>query len=257
MRICSLASGSRGNCIYIETPKTNLLIDAGISVKSIYAKCIQCDIDILKINAILVTHEHSDHISGLGALSRDLNIPVYCHPKTRAAINDSQKDFNYAGDNDNYELGFDIEGVTVKPFRTPHDAEYSCGYRIEFDGASIAVATDLGLVNNGVFNNLVNADIVMLESNHNVDMLKSCGYPRFLVNRILGNNGHLSNELCAAAVRKLYERGTRKFILGHLSEKSNLSELAYQATNSELREVDCGEFVLKVAEQNVPSGFVE
>ncbi len=253
MRICSLGSGSKGNCIYINVEGEGIVIDNGLSCRELKNRMNSIGLDLSDINHILITHDHSDHIKGVGILARETGSMVYAHPQCYKAIMGRVGDVNYCGDNENYENGFKIGNVLIKPFRTPHDAAYSVGYRIEGEGKSFALATDLGVVTDSILKHLMNTDITIIESNHDIEMLKKGNYPDMLKRRIMSNRGHLANMETAKAVTKLAE-SSKRFLLAHLSEDNNLKELAYNETNNVLKKLGVtNEITLDVLDQYKPS----
>lgn len=254
MRICSLGSGSKGNCIYINVEGEGIVIDNGLTCKELDSRMKSVGLELCDIKHILVTHDHSDHIKGIGTLARKINATIYAHPQCFDVIKGRLGDVDYCGDNDNYENGFNIGGVYIKPFRTPHDATYSVGYRIEGEGKSFALATDLGVVTDSILKHLSNTDLTIIESNHDIQMLKKGSYPTQLKFRILSNRGHLANIETAKAVETLAPT-CKRFLLAHLSEDNNLKELAYKETSTALARIGAttGDIMLDVLDQYVPS----
>lgn len=237
MRMCSIASGSSGNCIYVGSDDTHLLIDTGISRKRIEEGLRQLEIKGEELDGILITHEHSDHIQGLGVFSRKYEIPVYATPGTIEGIQ------SYSG------LGRLPEGllhpihtdepfllgdVTVSPFAISHDASEPSGYRLECGGKSVAVATDLGKYDDYTVEHLKNLDAVLLEANHDIHMLEVGGYPYYLKQRILGDKGHLSNELSGRLLCDILHDDLKHIVLGHLSKENNYAKLAYETVKLEV-----------------------
>lgn len=228
MTFCPLFSGSSGNALFVQAGRTRVLIDAGKPGKTITEALGSIGVEPQTLDAILITHEHSDHIAGAGVMARRYRLPVYATVETWAAMDakvgaiptnlrrtfDKKQDF-YLGD-----LG-------VVPFAIPHDAADPVGYRLWCGGVSIATATDLGHFSKAVGQAVAGSSLVLLESNHDPDMLKrNPYYSAYLKQRILSNRGHLSNEACADALLQLVESGVRNVILGHLSGENNLPELA-------------------------------
>lgn len=254
MRICSLGSGSKGNCIYINVEGQSIVIDNGLSCRELKNRMQNVGLDICEIKHILVTHDHIDHIKGIGALSRQTGAMVYAHPKCFNAIVGKVGEINYCGNNDNYENGFKIGDIFIKPFRTPHDATYSVGYRIEGEGKAFALATDLGVVTEGVMKHLNATDLTIIESNHDIEMLKKGSYPEQLKHRILGGRGHLANVEAAKAIEKL-AHNSKRFLLAHLSEDNNLKELAFSESAKALKKIGAtsGDILLNVLDQYIPS----
>jgi phosphoribosyl 1,2-cyclic phosphodiesterase len=235
-RFCPLFSGSTGNSYYIGSATDGILIDAGRSAKQILEMLKACDIDPAKIRAIFVTHEHSDHVSGLRVLASRLKIPVYASSGTLDAlkkmgcVNDKIESFVIP------ETGIEAAGMKVSPFPIPHDSAECSGYRIDLpDGRKIALSTDLGYLSEEVRNSLEGSDLVVLESNHDVRMLENGPYPYVLKRRILSKTGHLSNDDCAAELEYLVRNGSTRFVLAHLSRENNTPELAFQTSLCSLR----------------------
>lgn len=254
MRICSLGSGSKGNCIYINVEGEGIVIDNGLSYRELKNRMQNVGLEISDIKHILITHDHSDHIKGIGTLARTTDAIVYAHPTCFKAISGRVGDINYCGDNNNYENGFKIGEVLIKPFRTPHDAAYSVGYRIEGEGKVFALATDLGVVTDSIIKHLTGTDLTILESNHDINMLKKGSYPEQLKRRILSNRGHLSNIETAMAVTKIAPT-SKRLLLAHLSEDNNLKELAYRETETALKRLGatCSDVSLDILDQYIPS----
>ncbi|MFW5648956.1 MAG: MBL fold metallo-hydrolase [Candidatus Alkaliphilus sp. MAG34] len=224
---CSLASGSSGNCHLINDGKNSILIDAGLSGRRIENKLKRIDIDPKSLTAILVSHEHSDHICGVGVLSRRYNIPIYANKGTWDGMNtkigeikeSNIKYFNSAED-------FNIKDFNIRPYNIPHDANEPVGFSIRKDKIKISIVTDLGYIDENIIEQAEDSDLVVLESNHDVEMLKVCRYPYFLKRRILSNTGHLSNEAAGNAIVDLVNKNVGSILLGHLSKENNFPELA-------------------------------
>ena len=232
---CSLSSGSSGNCIYIENGGTSILIDAGISLRAISKALAGIGADIRNVRAVFVTHEHSDHIRGLPVLTSRYDIPIYASPGTVAGIitetDISPERLRELTTGCCEEVG----GLCVSSFGTSHDSRESVGYRIHTSGGyDLAVATDLGYVDESVMDGLYACRLVMLESNHDVGMLRNGRYPYFLKRRILSDRGHLSNDECAAVLPELVRGGAEHFVLAHLSRDNNIPELAVETSVSQL-----------------------
>lgn len=233
IEFCSLFSSSSGNCTLIGDGKTRILIDAGVSAKKISIALSDREIDPATLSGIFVTHEHSDHTNGIRVLCTKHNIPVYATEGTLIGMKNIVNGKYPTDVIGNQGLG--IGDMHIKPFPTPHDSLESCGYTIEFsDGRKIAVATDIGHMTDTVKENLLGCELVMLESNHDIGMLKNGAYPYYLKRRILSDVGHLCNEACAETAVELIKEGTKHLYLGHLSEENNLPQLAYQTTFSAL-----------------------
>ena len=233
MTIKVFASGSGGNCALVSERDSHLLIDAGISMRRVQQSLQQAGLEIRDIGGVLITHEHSDHVSGLRMLLRRHPLPLYA-PHTVAArlcgmIPDAEETMHVV------PVGavFRVEGFRVRAFHTPHDTDESVGYRIEGRSA-FALATDMGHVTDEVVDGLLGADTVLIESNHDPELLCAGSYPLSLKRRILSDRGHLSNADCAKLAERLCEAGTKTVILGHLSRENNRPALALAETERAL-----------------------
>lgn len=235
MKFCSLVSSSKGNAVLVSDGKANILIDCGISKRRTAEGLERAGISPCDVDAILVTHEHSDHIGGVGVMSRGYDIPVYANMETWDAMERSLGRID-AKNRKCFEMGqqFEVNGVGIAPFAIPHDAARPVGYSLFTNGLKLSVATDMGHVDEQVVASICGSDIVLLEANHDVEMLKNGRYPPMLKRRILGKYGHLSNEMSAQIAVRLLQKGTRAILLGHLSEENNLPDLAYGAVKDAL-----------------------
>lgn len=225
MRICNLASGSSGNCTYIESANAKILIDCGKPFPYIFNTLNEIGVDPASLDAILITHEHSDHIKGVDKLSKTYNIPIYAHMYLSEVLSFQLKVpkelLNF------YDSDFDLMDLHIQPFPLPHDSKYCVGYRISEDDAVVSICTDLGHFSDDTFEAIKSSALVYLEANYDPEMLMSYpNYPHFLKRRINGPNGHLSNLNCAKAIEKLVMSGTRLVVLSHISEHSNTTNLA-------------------------------
>lgn len=250
-RFCPLFSGSSGNSIYIGNSDGGILVDIGKSAKQTEAALFNIGVDPDSIDAVFVTHEHSDHISGVRVFASKHHTKVFGTSGTLAALEENGTCNGKFPFEVIPECGAEAGSLLVTPFKTSHDSRESCGYKIDCsDSRKIAVATDLGEMTDTVMNAILGCDLVLLESNHDVMMLQNGPYPYPLKQRILGKRGHLSNESCAETAVKLIESGTTRLFLGHLSRENNMPELAFQTTYAALCE--CGakedtDYILKVA----------
>ena len=233
MEVAVFASGSSGNCLLISDHGTNILLDAGISMRRTEEALSQVGCSLRDVDGVLITHEHSDHISGLKMLLKHYHLPVYA-PRTVASrlwamLPESDGCLNIVGTGELFRVG----SCKLSAFHTPHDSAESVGYRIEGSGV-FALATDMGHVTEEIRLGLLGADTVLIESNHDEEMLRYGPYPPYLKKRILSDRGHLSNENCALLARELAENGTRAIILGHLSRENNTPEKALSACRAAL-----------------------
>ncbi len=253
-RLATLFSSSSGNCVLISNSDTNILIDAGVSASKIIRSLGELSLDICEIDAILVTHEHSDHIAGVGTLSRNYNIPVYANSATMAEIISSSEDlYERSIRIINQGTSFTVRSMEVTPFSIPHDAADPVGYTIFTEDKRISVATDTGHITKAMLMNMSRSDSVLIESNHDVDMVKNGKYPYVLKKRILSDTGHLSNDKAAWLSTQLAMWGTKKIMLGHLSENNNTLEKAFETTKRLLEENNFKinqDVILKVAMKN-------
>jgi len=239
LQILTLASGSQGNAILIKSGKRSLLIDFGISLRKFKIRLSELDEELNSLDAIFLSHEHSDHIRGLQHLSGKIHAPVFATEGTWDRLSWLNWDAK-----ERFKCGEKIRlnGFDVQAFRVPHDAEEPVGFVIEAEGKRLGIATDLGSVNGLVRERLKGVELVILESNHDPEMLLSGPYPWDLKQRILGRKGHLSNQDCASLLTELQHYGLNKAVLAHLSEENNTPELAY-STSRELLEPNIDLFV--------------
>ncbi len=237
MRMCSIASGSSGNCIYVGSDNTHLLVDTGISKKRIEEGLKHLEIKGEELDGILVTHEHSDHIQGLGVFSRKYEVPIYATEGTIEGIKASSS-LGKMPEGLLHPIvvdeSFTIGDIMVDPFEISHDARQPSAYRMECNGRSAAVATDLGMYNEYIVKKLKGLDAILLEANHDVHMLEVGGYPYPLKRRILGDKGHLSNELSGMLLCDILHNGLKHIVLGHLSKENNYARLAYETVKLEV-----------------------
>lgn len=257
--ICTLASGSKGNCTYIKCGGTAIIVDEGLTVKELKLRAALRGIDLEKVSSVLVTHEHSDHIKGVEQFSKEFGAKVYM-PLTCFETMRSRGEMISAYEHiDGFEAGFDIGDIHIVPFRLPHDARYTVGYRITDGKTDIAIATDLGFVSDNTLSKLSGCKAVILESNHDKLMLEKGRYPYPLKVRIASKNGHLSNADSAAVASQLVASGAERLLLAHLSEDNNTPELAFEATKEQLDKhgIREGEDVLlDIAYQYRPSEII-
>jgi phosphoribosyl 1,2-cyclic phosphodiesterase len=261
MKFAVLASGSSGNCIFVESGDQKILIDAGISNRAIGQKLAKIDITKEQINSLLITHEHSDHVKGVDVLARhNSHIRIYANEQTWSA---GDKYFNRVPDDQKKffinQKKFDIGDLCITPFSISHDAKDPVGYQIDDGKHKLVVATDLGTITKGVYEHLIDADAIILESNHDKNMLINGPYPYFLKTRISSSKGHLANDIAAKLLSKIICRKTQAVVLAHLSEKNNTPNIAYETSYLKLN--GCGlrptkDFELEVATQDEVSRII-
>ena len=253
--LCALYSGSTGNSYFIGSKSAGVLVDIGRSAKQTTNILKRCAVDPLAVCGILITHEHSDHVSGLRVFASRYNIPVFASAGTLGALRSMRildGSFPAYTLEDTLELG----GMQITAFRTPHDCAESCGYRIRTaDGKTVTVATDLGYITPEIEENLLGADLAVLESNHDIGMLRTGPYPYALKRRILSDCGHLSNVACAEMLPTLFENGTKHFMLAHLSRENNTPDIARQTAvcGLQMAGIEDG-YILDVAPIENPDG---
>lgn len=238
-RVCPLFSGSSGNSYYIGSKKAGVLVDVGRTAKQIDNMLNACDIEPTAIKGILITHEHSDHVKGLRVFAKRHSLPVFATAGTFGAISDNLDGIK------TYILGgeLDIADMKVNYFHTSHDAAEPVGYRIKTaDDRIVTVSTDTGYISEEIENSILGADFAIIESNHDVEMLRNNRtYPYILKQRIFSNTGHLSNDTCAGILPRMAKSGTTRFLLAHLSRDNNSRQIAVKTALAAL----------------IKSGFVE
>jgi len=260
LKFCPLFSGSDGNCTFVGTDNTNILIDAGGSGKQILSALETIGVDPKDIDALIVTHEHTDHVKGAGVISRKLDIPIYATDGTWYAmsiggISPSNMKVISSGE------PFVINDMVFTPFDTSHDALEPVGIHMKAGDLSAAIATDTGFATEDVREYISDADILLLEANYDKDMLRQGSYTYALKKRILSEKGHLCNEDTAELVSSVAEGKLKKLYLGHLSQENNNPVLAYKTVRrmvSELCRVDVQkEFMMEVAMRYKVSSFTK
>ncbi|HEY9575565.1 MAG TPA: MBL fold metallo-hydrolase [Lachnospiraceae bacterium] len=260
MRLCSIASGSSGNCIFVGGSHSSLLVDVGISNKRIEEGLRKLDMTGRDLAGILITHEHSDHIKGLGVLARKHNIPIFASKGTIAAIKSMtslgkiEEDLFCPIEEDK---DFFVGELKVHPFAVSHDAAQPVAYRISNGNKKVAVATDLGEYTPYITENLQNLDALLLEANHDINMLQVGPYPYYLKRRILGERGHLSNESAGRLLSEIIHDKMKAVLLGHLSHENNYEKLAYETVCAEITLSDtpykATDFFIQVAKRDTLS----
>jgi phosphoribosyl 1,2-cyclic phosphodiesterase len=233
MNFSPLFSGSSGNATLVSGGGTNILVDAGVNGKNIDYALNALKFDPSKLDAILITHEHSDHVIGAGVISRRYNIPIYANRSTWNAFGNKIGSIALDHQREFFD-SFYIKEMLVEPYSIPHDAADPVCYSLSTGSSKISIATDLGHFTKRLLAKFENSDVVLLESNHDIDMLNRGPYPPYLKKRILGTKGHLSNEMAASAAYELARLGVRGIMLAHLSEKNNTESIAYKTVSDYL-----------------------
>jgi phosphoribosyl 1,2-cyclic phosphodiesterase len=226
IKIQTISSGSQGNITYIGGDKTNILVDIGLPLSHVLSRLQSANIAPESIDAVLITHEHNDHIAGVADFVQKYGTKIYCHKKTKRILKK-----HICTDDDvfiEFEDVFNIGEISVRFFPVPHDSEFCFGYTFTADNTAVGLATDIGRITNTILSHLSACQIVVLECNHDHAMLlANTKYPVWLKRRILGSRGHLSNAECGAAIAELYRHNVGQIILAHLSKENNSPTLAY------------------------------
>lgn len=264
MRFTTIASGSSGNCIYIGSDTTHILIDQGISAKRVIEGIEGLGIKPSEIDAIFVTHEHTDHTQGLGVFSRKFSVPIYATEGTIEGIKATKSLGTIDSDLFNVvkaDKSFFVKDLNINPIRVSHDATEPVAYSVKCEKQKISVITDLGTYSDYTIECLKNSDIIMAEANHDIRMLQVGPYPYYLKQRILSDRGHLSNENCGRMISALLHDNLKHLFLGHLSKENNMPELAFETVRLEIEASDNqyhgNDFPLKVAKRDCPMAPVE
>lgn len=264
MRMCSIASGSSGNCVYVGSESTHLLVDAGISGKKITEGVEALGVSMHDIDGILITHEHNDHVNGLGVLARKYEIPIYATAGTIRAI----RNMGSLGAIDGalfqtvrQQEKFTVKDIMVNTLPISHDAAEPVAYKFACDGKRMAVVTDLGTYDEVTTASLQQMDAILMEANHDIRMLEAGPYPYPLKRRILGDSGHLCNEASGQLLCALLHDHMKTIMLGHLSRENNLPELAYETVRLEITNGDnpyrADDFQILVANRSERSKVIE
>ncbi len=261
MQFGTIASGSSGNCLYAGNQDSHILIDAGVSGKRIKEGLEGFGVNPVELDAVLITHEHIDHISGLGVMARKYRVPIYATEKTLVQIERTKSVgkiptdlFRVVKPDDTYRIG----DIHIRPFSISHDAQDPVSYVLGCGGIKIGMVTDLGYFDEAIVDELKDSDILYIEANHDIHMLQVGPYPYYLKQRILGNKGHLCNEMAGRLIKELYSSRLKNVILGHLSRENNFPELALEAVRNEFMEywLSNEAAALSVAPRNEASGLI-
>jgi phosphoribosyl 1,2-cyclic phosphodiesterase len=252
VRLTILGSGSSGNCAYVETDDARLLIDAGFSLRQIRQRLATIGRVPENLTGIIITHEHSDHVSSVPLLNGKLQIPLYCNRPTLEAI-EYQSETRLSCRVFTTGASFEVGDIGVETFSVPHDAQEPVGFLLRTSAGNIGFLTDLGHTTRLVLERVRPAHVLVLEANHDVKMLQDCPTrPWSLKQRILGRHGHLSNEAAADAAEQIMSADLRHVYLGHLSRECNHPELAHRVVNERLQKLGAGHVKLELAAQGQP-----
>ncbi len=260
MKFCSLYSGSSGNSIFVSSNHCNILIDAGMPGKAIESALNSIGQTAGNLDGIFITHEHSDHTKGAGIISRKYDVPIYANELTWKAMSKSLGNIKEHNVKILDSRSLNLRDMDIINYQIPHDAVSPQGYAIHSENKKVCIATDLGFFAPHLKDVLASADLILLECNHDIEMLKFGPYPYVLKRRILSDVGHLSNEACGHAIVELMNEKKKHVVLGHLSKTNNYPELAYQTVANILSSkgiVLNKDIVLSLAKRDMPSNFIE
>lgn len=235
---CSFASGSSGNCYYVGKQDEGLLVDAGVNAKQIVTGLVKNDLSMKNIKAILITHDHIDHVKGLEVLTKNAPVPIYAHSDCLQGLaegNATKKVDSGLFHEIEPMQPFEICGITIEAFPVMHDGRGAVGYHFNYEGHTLTIATDIGMLDKVVKEQIRKADNLVIEANYDVEMLEKGSYPYILKQRISGPFGHLSNEESARFVAEVYHTGMKNIMLCHLSENNNTPERALQCLYQQFR----------------------
>ena len=260
LNFCSLYSGSSGNSLFIETESTKILVDCGVSCKKVEEGLKSLDVDPSSIDAVLITHEHSDHIKGLGTFSKKFDVPIFANQETIDAMQEQVAKISSHNIN-TFKVAdkFEINDLTISSFSISHDAANPCGFNIFKDNKKISIATDIGTMDAKTVKNLEDSIFILLEANYDPDILRCSPYPYLLKRRIAGPTGHLPNSKAGETISYLMNSGLQTAMLGHLSKENNFPELAYKTVAEEIinSNKDVNKINLSVASRDLPGKLLK
>lgn len=264
LKFISFGSGSSGNCYYLFTEKEGLIIDIGVGLRMLKKEFVNYGLSLSKVHYVLITHDHADHIKSVGSISHEYHLPIYATELVHKGI-----DHNYCVQRklqpqmkkqvvsgQQLELG----DFKVMPFTVPHDASENLGYMIEAEGVKFCIITDAGCITDEMKPFIAQANYLVIEANHDEEMLMNGPYPAYLKTRIMSNIGHLCNKDCAIALAENMSENLRQVWLCHLSEENNHPELARKTIETVLRSygiIAGKDFELDILKRNVPTGIFE
>lgn len=254
MKICVLGSGSSGNATFVEHQSTRLLIDAGLRAKEIVDRLSRIDVDPSTLDGIFISHEHHDHIGGAGPLARKFKIPIYISPKALDHTSSALQHLAHVPIG--ADLPMQVGSITVTPFSTPHDSVDPLAFALRAGSSRICIVTDVGFIPEAVRVRLRNADLLVIESNHDLEMLRTGPYPWALKQRVMSNFGHLSNEALSYFFSEYLDGFQRRILLTHLSRQNNHPQIAYVSAMRAL-EKKCGDVEIHISLQDELSDLLE
>lgn len=254
MRVCVLGSGSSGNCTYIEYGLTRLLVDAGLRAKEIVQRLSLIAVEPETLSGILISHEHHDHIHGAAAIARKFKVPVFISPKALQFSPSSLQHVTHIPICADVPL--QIGAFTITPFSTPHDSVDPLAFSIRAGQTRACIVTDIGFVSDNIRERIIKTDLLVIESNHDLEMLRTGPYPWSLKQRVMSNFGHLSNEALAFFLSEYYDGTERTVMLTHLSRQNNHPQLAYVSASRAL-EKKCKNTHLHISMQDEISEILE
>jgi phosphoribosyl 1,2-cyclic phosphodiesterase len=259
MKLSILASGSSGNSVYIESDKTRVLVDAGLSGQDIASRLNNIGVSPDSIGHVVITHEHSDHISGAGIFARRYNIPLYLHPRVRENSQNRLGRINQLFLFESDEA-FDVGEMVFEPFSVSHDAVSPVGFCIHSNGNKIALTTDLGIATNLVVEKIKKSDILIIESNHDEELLIDGPYPWYLKQRIRSNVGHLSNTQSNELLERVWHDGIKHVYLAHMSKVNNIPQIAYKSAIDTVKKItDSDKYtdIVHLTTQDEPTSLID
>ena len=264
LKFISFGSGSSGNCYYLGTATDALMIDIGIGLRTLKKHCRDYGISLSDVKHVLITHDHADHIKSVGSFSHDYTLPVYATPKVHMGIDHNYCITRKVADNMKMMLtvGEEVQigEFLVRPFKVPHDATENVGYEIHVEGATFVIITDVGCITDDIKEAISHADYLVIEANHDVEMLANGPYPAYLKQRIQSESGHLSNDSCGRALAENMTERLKHVWLCHLSEENNHPELARKTVETILRSygiIPGKDMELEVLRRTMPTGAYE
>lgn len=264
LKFISFGSGSSGNCYYLSTATDALMIDIGVGLRTLKKHCRDYGISLSSVKHVLITHDHADHIKSVGSFSHDYTLPIFATPKVHQGIDNNYCVTRKVADSLKVmlEIGQEVQvgEFLVRPFAVPHDATENVGFEIQVEGVNFVIITDVGSITNDIKEAISRADYLVIEANHDEEMLNNGPYPAYLKERILSESGHLSNNACGHALAENMSERLKHVWLCHLSEENNHPELARKTVETILRSygiIPGKDLELEVLRRTMPTGVYE